>query len=109
MVAATDKLLETQPENVIRLLRTIHDRCDKFMQDENAISIVSERYGLKMHIEAVKFTPREVLDSEFDQIHTYSKVNFDEYEAEVQGLFDILLKSFRCIYARSVLLLLIPI
>ena len=51
-----------------------------------------ERYGLKMHIEAVKFTPREVLDSEFDQIHTYSKVNFDEYEAEVQGLFDILLK-----------------
>lgn len=48
VVAATDKILEEQPENVIRMLRTIHDRCDKFMQNEKAISMVSERYDLKM-------------------------------------------------------------
>ena len=48
VVAATDKILDEQPNNVIRLLRTIHDSCDSFMQDENAIQMVSERYGQKM-------------------------------------------------------------
>ena len=47
VVAATDKILEEQPENIIRLLRTIHDRCDKFMQNENAVKMVSDRYKLK--------------------------------------------------------------
>ncbi len=47
VVAATDKILSEQPENIIRMLRTIHDRCDNFMQDENAVSLVSERYKLK--------------------------------------------------------------
>lgn len=47
VVAASDKILAEQPENIIRMLRTIHDRCDKFMQDDTAISTVSERYKLK--------------------------------------------------------------
>ena len=49
VVAATDKILEEQPNNVIRLLRTIHDSCDSFMQDENAIKMVSDRYQQKMN------------------------------------------------------------
>ncbi len=49
VVAATDKILEEQPNNVIRLLRTIHDSCDLFMQDENAIKMVSDRYKQKMN------------------------------------------------------------
>ena len=44
VIAATDDVLKTQPENVIRVLRTIHDSCDRFMQDEQAIPLVSERY-----------------------------------------------------------------
>ena len=48
VVAATDKILDEQPNNVIRLLRTIHDSCDSFMQDENAIKMVSDRYEQKM-------------------------------------------------------------
>ena len=47
VIAATDKILKEQPENIIRMLRTIHDSTDQFMQDENAIPLVSERYGLK--------------------------------------------------------------
>ena len=48
VVAATDKILKDQPENVIRMLRTIHDSCDHFMQNENAINLVSERYQQKL-------------------------------------------------------------
>ncbi len=47
VIAATDKILEEQPENVIRTLRTIHDSCDRFQQDEtNSIPLVSKRYDL---------------------------------------------------------------
>lgn len=48
MIAATDKILEEQPENVIRVLRTIHDANDKFMQDDDIVNMVSKRYGLKL-------------------------------------------------------------
>lgn len=44
VVAATDAILEQQPENVIRILRTLHDSCDQFMRDEQAIPLVSQRY-----------------------------------------------------------------
>lgn len=48
VIAATNKILQAQPENVIRLLRTIHDSCDSFMQvEEEAIDTVSQRYGLQ--------------------------------------------------------------
>ncbi len=44
MVAATNKILEEAPDSVIRVLRTIHDRCDQFMQTEKSIALVAERY-----------------------------------------------------------------
>jgi len=48
MIAATNKILAEQPENVIRLLRVIHDSCDAFMQQhEEAIRIVSELLNQK--------------------------------------------------------------
>ena len=47
VIAASDRILQEQPDNIIRLLRTIHDVCDTFMQDDNAIDLVSERYGQK--------------------------------------------------------------
>lgn len=50
-----------------------------------------ERYGVIMHFEAVKFTQREVLDSEFERDPGLKKVSFEEYESEVQELFDILM------------------
>ena len=48
MIAASNKILDDQHENVIRILRTIHDVCDSFMQDKNAIKLVSERYHQKI-------------------------------------------------------------
>ncbi len=48
VVAATDDILEREPDNVIRVLRTIHDSCDNFMQDDDAIKMVSERFGQKI-------------------------------------------------------------
>lgn len=48
VVAATNKVIKEQPNNLIRVLRTIHDSNDKFMQDENVINLVSERYGQKL-------------------------------------------------------------
>jgi len=47
VIAATDKILKEEPESIIRMLRTIHDSCDLFMQQEDAISLVSERYHQK--------------------------------------------------------------
>lgn len=48
VVAATDDILKEQPENIIRLLRTIHDANDQFMRDETVVNLVSERYGQKL-------------------------------------------------------------
>lgn len=48
MIAATNKILAEQPENIIRLLRVIHDSCDSFMQSKYAIKIVSERMNQKV-------------------------------------------------------------
>lgn len=48
VIAATDKILKEQPDSVIRMLRTIHDECDKFMQDDSVIQLVSERYDQKL-------------------------------------------------------------
>lgn len=48
VIAASDKILREQPENVIRLLRTIHDATDQFMQDDDAPELVSERFDLSV-------------------------------------------------------------
>ncbi len=48
VIAATEDILEREPENIIRMLRVIHDSCDKFMQDEQAIELVSKRYEQKL-------------------------------------------------------------
>lgn len=48
VIAATDKILKEQPDSVIRMLRTIHDECDKFMQDDSVVQLVSERYNQKL-------------------------------------------------------------
>ena len=47
VIAATDQILQEQPDNVIRVLRTIHDSCDDFMRSGDAISLVSKRYEQK--------------------------------------------------------------
>lgn len=48
VVAATDEIIEKEPEAVIRTLRTIHDSCDYFMSNEDAPAVVAHRYGLKI-------------------------------------------------------------
>ncbi len=48
VIAATDKILKEQPDSIIRMLRTIHDECDKFMHDDSNILLVSERYDQKI-------------------------------------------------------------
>ena len=50
-----------------------------------------ERYGIIMHMEISKFTAREVKDEEFARNPDLKEVTFEEYEAKVQDLFDILL------------------
>ena len=47
MVAATNDILEREPESIIRMLRTIHDSCDSFMQTDDSIKLVSDRYQQK--------------------------------------------------------------
>lgn len=47
MVAASNRILKEHADVVARLLRTIHERCFSFMEEDNSISLVSERYHLK--------------------------------------------------------------
>lgn len=47
VIAAREEILEKEPENIIRMLRVIHDSCDRFMQDPTAINQVSERFHQK--------------------------------------------------------------
>ncbi len=48
VIAATNDILKREPENVIRVLRTIHDSCDNFMQNDEVIKLVSKRYDQKL-------------------------------------------------------------
>lgn len=48
VIAATDKILKSSPEAIIRLLRTIHDSVDSFMQDDASIELVSKRYNIEL-------------------------------------------------------------
>lgn len=48
MIAARNQILEEQPEAIIRMLRTIHDRCDQFMQTEGSIPLVAKRFDQKI-------------------------------------------------------------
>ncbi|MEO0472262.1 MAG: substrate-binding domain-containing protein [Bacteroidota bacterium] len=48
MIAATNDILAREPDSIIRMLRTIHDSCDSFMQSDDNIPLVAARYGLKM-------------------------------------------------------------
>ncbi len=47
VIAARNEFLNANTDNVIRMLRTIHDSTDRFMQDDDAIQQVSTRYQLK--------------------------------------------------------------
>jgi len=51
-----------------------------------------ERYGVFMHVEAIDFRKREVKDSEFDRDPSLEAISFEDYEFEVQELFDILME-----------------
>jgi len=48
VIAATDKILKEHPESIIRMLRTIHDECDKFMQNDTIIPEVAKRYDQRL-------------------------------------------------------------
>ena len=49
VLAATDEILDKRGDDVIRILRTIHDVCDDFMRDEQVISMVSHRYDQQLN------------------------------------------------------------
>lgn len=46
VIAATDAILEKESVAIIRMLRIIYDSCDQFMEADNAVEMVSDRYGL---------------------------------------------------------------
>lgn len=48
VVAVRTETLEKDPDAVVRMLRVIHDECDQFMWNDQAIEMVSERYEQKL-------------------------------------------------------------
>ena len=46
VMAASEKVLAEKPKVVSKMLRIIHRSCAQFMERENAIEMVSERYGI---------------------------------------------------------------
>lgn len=48
VIAARQEILDKEPESITRMLRTIHDSCDQFMQTDDSIQMVSERYDQKL-------------------------------------------------------------
>ena len=48
VVAATDQIIKERPNDLIRMLRTIHDSSDMFMQDDQSVHLVSKRYEQKL-------------------------------------------------------------
>jgi len=48
VIAVRNEVLEKNPDDIIRMLRVIHDSTDAFMRNSEAISMVSERYEQKL-------------------------------------------------------------
>jgi len=48
VIAVRDEALEKMPDDIVRMLRVVHDSADAFMQNPDAISMVSKRYEQKM-------------------------------------------------------------
>ena len=48
VIAATDEVLQREPTAVIRMLRTIHEYCDRFMQSDDYIAQVADRYEQRL-------------------------------------------------------------
>ncbi len=48
VIAVRDQMLEKRPDDVVRMLRVIHDSTDSFMRNPEAISMVSQRYHQKI-------------------------------------------------------------
>jgi len=49
VIAATEEILKRDPENIIRMLRVIHDSCDRFMRESTvSIPMVSKRYDQQL-------------------------------------------------------------
>jgi len=44
MIAATDDIIEREPEALAHMLSVIHDSCARFMQTDDAIHLVARRY-----------------------------------------------------------------
>jgi hypothetical protein len=55
------------------------------------LSYLIDRYGVIMHVEAVNFIPREVLDTEFDPTETFEEVSYKKYDHKVKELFDVMM------------------
>lgn len=51
-----------------------------------------ERYGILMHLEASNFTQRAVDKTDFERSPDLVEISFEQYEKEVQELFDILME-----------------
>lgn len=47
VIAVREEVLEKQPDAIIRMLRTIHDFTDQFMEQKDAIDLVAKRYDLQ--------------------------------------------------------------
>jgi sulfonate transport system substrate-binding protein len=48
VIAATDKILKNNTDIIKDMLSVIHQSCDDFMNNENAVELVSERYHQKI-------------------------------------------------------------
>lgn len=47
LIAATEKIILHETELVDRVLRTIHKLCNDFMNDDDVINLISDKYNLK--------------------------------------------------------------
>ena len=48
VIAATDKILDNNTDKIKQMLNVIHQSCDDFMRNENAVELVSQRYHQKV-------------------------------------------------------------
>lgn len=48
VIAATDDILNREPDAVIQMLKAVHESCHKFMQSNDNIPLVAERYDQKL-------------------------------------------------------------
>ncbi len=82
-IAATDKIIETAPDELKSMMSVIHFNCEQFMNSTNAVELVSEKYHQKLEDVEQWFYSTEWATSDYVSTKMIKNVMFMLKQAKI--------------------------